>query len=59
MTASEVRELRRRLNLTQEQLAQRLGVTVSTVRRWELGTSVPSPMAQRLIAQEDTLTRCP
>jgi len=41
----QIKELRERLELTQERFAARLGVTVSTVNRWENGKSQPSPLA--------------
>lgn len=44
-----IREMRSRLNLTQEQFAVRLGVTFPTVNRWENGRFQPSPMAKKLI----------
>ena len=37
-----VRALRRRLGLTQEQLAHRLGCTVNAVARWERGVRTPT-----------------
>lgn len=40
-----VRELRKRLGLTQEKFAARLGVTFPTINRWENGRVTPSPMA--------------
>lgn len=40
-----VRALRQRLGLTQVQLAERLGVTFTTVNRWENGVSRPSRLA--------------
>lgn len=43
--------LRAALGLTQEQFAARLGVTVSTVNRWENGKGRPSPLAQRRIEE--------
>lgn len=50
-SAELVRELRRRLGLTQEKLAAELGVTFPTVNRWENGRVRPSPLAlQRLEA---------
>lgn len=52
--AATVTELRTVLGLTQEQFAARLGVTFSTVNRWETGKSRPSPLAQRQI---DSLRR--
>jgi DNA-binding transcriptional regulator YiaG len=37
MDGIKVRAIRQRLNLTQHQLARRVGVTRNTVTRWELG----------------------
>jgi putative transcriptional regulator len=44
-----VREVRRRLGLTQEQFAARLGVTFPTINRWENAKARPSKMAQKLL----------
>ncbi|MCT7992450.1 helix-turn-helix domain-containing protein [Laspinema olomoucense] len=44
-----IRTLRKRLNLSQEKFAARLGVSFQTVNRWEKGRAVPSPMAIKLI----------
>ena len=44
---SPVSELRRRLNMTQEEFAHAIGVTVSTVNRWENGHIEPSRLARR------------
>lgn len=52
-TAQLVRELRRRLGLTQEKMAARLGVTFPTINRWENGRAKPSPLALKQI--EDLL----
>jgi len=38
-----IRELRHGLGLTQEQFAQRVGVTYSTVNHWENGKRAPQP----------------
>ena len=40
-----VKELRAQLGLTQEQFAAKVGVTWSTVNRWENGRGKPSPLA--------------
>ena len=39
--AENIREHRKRLGLTQEQLAERLGITLGTVSKWERGGSEP------------------
>jgi putative transcriptional regulator len=46
-----VRELRKRLSLTQEKFAARLGVSFPTINRWENGRSIPSPLALQRIEQ--------
>lgn len=40
-----IRELRFLNGLTQEQFAAKLGVTYSTINRWENGRAKPSPLA--------------
>jgi len=47
--AKTVKELRSLLGLTQEQFAAKVGVTFSTVNRWENGRGLPSPLAMRQI----------
>ena len=42
-----VRELRAALDLTQEQFAAKIGVTVATVNRWEKDRGKPYPLAMR------------
>ena len=49
--ARKIRELRSKLGLTQEQFAAQVGVTFSTVNRWESGKSKPSPLAMRQIEE--------
>lgn len=48
--ATTLRAIRAELNLTQEQLAERLGVSFATVNRWEGGNSKPQRAAQEAIA---------
>ena len=48
---AEVRRLRGRLGLTQEQFADRLGVSTITVHRWESGQSRPRRLAVEKLAQ--------
>jgi putative transcriptional regulator len=50
-TAKQIKELRFRLGMTQEQFAAELGVTISTIQRWESEVSHPSPMALKLIKE--------
>jgi putative transcriptional regulator len=46
----EVRDLRRRAQLTQQQFAARLGVPVETIRNWEQGKRAPRGPARALLA---------
>lgn len=46
-----VKELRRQLGISQEELAHALGVSFATVNRWENGKTVPSKLAQRQYEQ--------
>lgn len=46
-----VKELHIALGLTQEQFVTRVGVTFSTVNRWENGRGYPSPLAMRRIKE--------
>jgi putative transcriptional regulator len=50
-TAKQIKELRFRLGMTQEQFAVKMGTTGTTVHRWENGHSHPSPMALKLMQQ--------
>ena len=47
----KIKDLRSKLGLTQEQFAAKVGVTFSTVNRWESGKSKPSPLAMRQIEE--------
>ena len=55
LTPTEVRSHREHLDLTQEELASRLGCTRRTILRWETGDTVPSTAAvlvlQKLVRQ--------
>jgi len=46
-----LRAIRRNLTLTQEQLAERLGVSFATVNRWEGGLTAPQKAARGLIVE--------
>lgn len=45
----DIRELRDRLGLTQQDFAARLGVSVQSVHRWETGKAKPSRIVCKLI----------
>ncbi len=45
MTPTEIKRIRLRLKWSQERFARELGVSFSTVNRWERGKTLPSPMA--------------
>jgi len=46
-----VKDVRRQLGLSQEELAHELGVSFATVNRWENGKTVPSKLARRQFDQ--------
>ncbi|MDQ1814637.1 helix-turn-helix domain-containing protein [Massilia sp. CCM 9210] len=48
-TARDVLRIRTQENLSQEVLARYMGITKSTVVKWESAYNIPSPMAQRLL----------
>lgn len=51
-----VKMLRAKLTLTQEQFAQKLGVTYSTVNHWENGKRMPQPfLVKRLLELKEEL----
>jgi transcriptional regulator with XRE-family HTH domain len=45
--AAMVKEVRQQLKLSQEELAHELGVSFSTINRWENSKTVPSRLARR------------
>lgn len=47
--AATLRTIRSKLNFTQEQLAERLGVSFATVNRWEGGSNLPQKAAREVI----------
>lgn len=49
--AKLIKDLRAKRGLTQEQFAAKVGVTFSTVNRWENGRGKPSPLAMRRIEE--------
>jgi len=56
--AEMIRSWRYRLRMTQEELARALGVTLSTLNRWENGHVLPSRLAWRELEQFSTKHSC-
>ena len=48
-TPGRIQQLRKRLEMSQKELAKRMGVRQATVSDWENGKQSPSPMARRLL----------
>ncbi len=48
---ARIKKLRKKLGLTQKELAARLGVHVITVTRWETGAFEPSGLAATVLEQ--------
>ncbi len=58
MTAAQLRTIRKRLGLTQVQLATELGVDANTVARWEQGTrGISEPVAKLIQVLASSSTR--
>lgn len=55
VSEADVRTVRKKLGLSQEKLAEKLGVTRNTISRWEVGEV--SPSAENLIALSRLLTQ--
>jgi len=53
-TGLEIRELRKKLKITQQQLADKLGVHRVTVAEWEAGRKRPSNLARRQLNRLET-----
>ena len=56
--AEMIRSWRCRLGMTQEELSRALGVTLSTLNRWENGHVLPSRLAWRELQQFSTKHSC-
>lgn len=51
MSVKDIRSLRKGAGMTQEELADKLGVAVNTVSRWEKGKYIPSPKYIKQMAE--------
>lgn len=49
MNAHDLKEIRNKLSLSQENMARKLGVTFNTYSKWERGLTKPSPLAREKI----------
>jgi putative transcriptional regulator len=49
LKASDVRRIRKGVQVSQEVFARYLGTTKSTVQKWETAANTPNPFAQRLM----------
>ena len=49
MDAAKIAKLRGALGLTRERFAEALGISTSTLQRWERGSSKPSPRERELL----------
>jgi predicted ATPase/DNA-binding NarL/FixJ family response regulator/transcriptional regulator with XRE-family HTH domain len=57
--AAQLRSLRGRLGLSQEQFARQLGVSFATVNRWESGRTQPSARARLALAELEAAASAP
>ena len=51
MIDKEIKELRKKLKITQQELADKIGVDRSTVASWEISNRRPSNLARRQLAR--------
>jgi putative transcriptional regulator len=51
MNSADIKNLRWKMNLTQEQLANLVGVSFVTLNRWENCVSNPSPLAMKKLIE--------
>jgi len=51
MIGDRIKKLRKLLNLTQKEFAQKIGVIDTLVRKWERGENEPTPKSLRAIAK--------
>lgn len=47
--SEQIKEIRKKLNLSQEEFAKKLGVSFTSVNRWENGQTKPSKLAKKQI----------
>ena len=56
---STIKKLRKKKGLSQEELSERVGVSLQTIRRWEWGATTPnSKLLSKLAGVLDTTPEC-
>ena len=51
MSSEQIKELRKHLGLTQTEFAEKIGVHLQTVSRWERGEMIPRGLALKALKQ--------
>lgn len=59
MDGQTIKEMRQRTGLSQSQFAEKFGIPVRTIQKWEIGASKPKPyllhMMQEMLKQDEQL----
>ena len=50
INSKNIKQLREKLDWSQEEQARELSVSVNTIRRWEKGTNEPSTLAKKAVS---------
>lgn len=50
INSKNIKQLREKLDWSQEKLARELSISVNTIRRWEKGTNEPSALAKKVLS---------
>ena len=51
LTPSQILTIRQKLHMTQEEFANYIGITMSTISRWENGHSKPTRLATKTLLE--------
>ena len=51
MTPTEIKRIRKKLKMSQEEFARTIGVSFVTINRWELGLAKPSQLAEAVLVR--------
>ncbi len=59
MDGQTIKEMRQQTGLSQSQFAEKFGIPVRTIQKWEIGASKPKPyllhMMQEMLKQDEQL----